>query len=197
MINRHPVLSKGHVGILSAYPLKELITSTGKNVGDLTRVARVTLEVRSPIFIKDAFHSCGLSTIGCRADQEDSVEFYVPDLATIKGNDLESARRIRAVIEQNCEALATSTKGFLMDGCDPHISQVVSPIAMYNRYVVDGTLSSWISFLNKDDCRDVPVVSDYRSKIEDILLYEYPEIKEMVTCEKEINEEEDQEGSTD
>ena len=74
-------------------------------------------------------------------------------------------------INHTTQALLINPKAYQMDGCDIFISQVMSPISIYNTLLVSGSLAQWIDFANKEGL--ATPIEQYRKTIEEVLLGEY------------------------
>jgi hypothetical protein len=136
----------------------------------------VMLSIRCPLFVQLTFSEHGLSY---SADRSSSVvEAYIPNVAEVNAPDLETSTLIQKDIEQTTEALILNPKAYQSDNCDIFISQVISPINIYNTLIVHGTLTQWMRYIEQ---RSLPrPVEAYRKAIEECLQGEWSQVIQMM-----------------
>jgi hypothetical protein len=131
------------------------------------------MEIRCPLFVQLSISE----QLKCTSRQS-AVEAFVPSVNDVCAKDLETSRLISKDIEQTTEALLINPKAYQMDGCDIFISQVVSPISVYNTVLASGTLGQWIDYANLEG---LPApIEEYRKVVEQILLSEYDYLWEHI-----------------
>jgi hypothetical protein len=181
-LNQRPVLDKGWVALHSASlnheDFSHILKSHFRGVID-SRILDMTyamLSIRCPLFVQLTFSEHGLSY---SADRSSSVvEAYIPNVAEVNAPDLETSTLIQKDIEQTTEALILNPKAYQSDNCDIFISQVISPINIYNTLIVHGTLTQWMRYIEQ---RSLPrPVEAYRKAIEECLQGEWSQVIQMM-----------------
>jgi hypothetical protein len=175
MVNEIPVLDKGYVALHSCAPNGQDLTLLSKEfmrgVKDkkFMDMASVTLKIKCPLFVQMAFAEYGLTHISQRGAS--TVEAFVPTVADINAQTLEASEAIQADIQQTTDALLLNPRAYQFENCDVFISQVISPISVYNVLVVTGSLSNWKHFISQ---KGFPTpVEAYRKAISEAVSAEY------------------------
>lgn len=179
MLNEIPVLDKGYVALLStSLPKKDFLQLQKeffKNRLDdrLLSVPTIHFKMKCPLFVQMTFPEYGLSYIVSRSVTKPDA--FVPTVAEVSAQTLESGEAIQADIERTTAALLVNPAAYQQDFCDPFISQVISPISVYNVIVVSGTLFDWLRFVNNISM-PAPIEA-YRKAVEAVITAEYDFLK--------------------
>jgi hypothetical protein len=105
------------------------------------------------------------------------VKAWLPDVSYVKATDLETSQNIAEDIKNTTQALLMNPTAYNMDGCDNFVSQVTTPISVYNELMVQASLLDWIRFCDRIG---LPVpIEQYRTTIVAFLKAEYPHCKEV------------------
>lgn len=187
MLNKIPVLDKGHVALVSCslprQQFKEMQTHYFRNqVNNLMlSVPHIHMEIRCPLFVQLSL----AERLTC-VSRPSAVEAFTPSVNEVGAKDLETSELISRDIEQTTEALLMNPKAYQMDGCDIFISQVISPISVYNTVLVSGTLGQWIDYAN---LKGLPApIEEYRKAVQQVLLSEYDYLWEIIGGKKKEKE---------
>ena len=82
-------------------------------------------------------------------------------------------------------ALMINPKSYQHDGCEKSVSQVLTPISLYNTGIVSGFLIDWVNFI---ECDKFPVLIEaYRQAAYDLIMTEYQEVLDVKTTEKDAD----------
>jgi len=130
----------------------------------------LTYSIKCPLFVKLALSDFGFQITTMQSSR---VELFCPTASDVKGNDLQVSQEIADDIKATGEALIINPKAYQKDGCEPSVSQVNSPLSLYNTIVVSGNISTWsklIEFTNFPK-----LIDEYRIAIKDSIDCEYPE----------------------
>jgi len=177
MLNKIPVLDKGYVALFStSVDRKQLLSIKAEYLIDNEKamgLPTVHMEIKCPLFVQ-LFLTEELNAFSKRS----APEAFIPTVADIAARDLKTSELIANDIDQTVKALLINPKSYQMDGCDIFISQVISPVSVYNTLLVSGTLNQWVSIVKRSG---LPApIEQYRKAIADILLCEYDFIKEQI-----------------
>lgn len=181
LLNKTPVLDKGWVALYSSmsgddfnYILKTHFRGTIDN--RITDMTHVMLSIRCPLFVQLTFSEQGLL---CSAEKIlGKPEAYIPDVTAVNAQDLETSQMIQQDIEQTTEALLLNPQAYQHDNCDLFVSQVISPISIYNTLIVYGSLTSWMRYIEQ---RSLPrPIEAYRKAIEDCLHGEWSKVVQIM-----------------
>ncbi len=138
MLNKLPVLDKGHVAIvdsvLGGKVLGELQDEHfgGKINKSLLDSASLTLQIRCPVFFQlylQQFDTKVVNTI------ESEIECYLPDVSELKTGNNETDREIHEHMKNTMDALSITSKAFEKDGLDRFMSHNLMPISVYNTII--------------------------------------------------------------
>ena len=183
-LNKIPVLDKGHVAFVSSSltrgQFKHVQSMYFRNKANkrLLSIPKIHMEIRCPLFVQLSL----TETLSC-VSRPSAIEAFIPSVNDVKAADLESSELISEDIEQTTEALLLNPKAYQMDGCDIFISQVTSPISIYNTLLISGTLDQWINYINSEG---LPApIEEYRKAIEQAILGEYEYLWEHIGGKKE------------
>lgn len=180
MLNEIPVLDKGYVAILSSSISGDMFLSLKKEFFKdsldhrLLDVPVIHLKIKCPLFVQLTFAEHGLSYIVNRS--QGKPDAFVPTVPDIRAIDLEASEAISKDIEQTTSALLLNPRAYQMEGCDPFISQVISPISVYNVLIVSGTLSQWLAYMKQTNL-PAPIEA-YRATIRDAVMAEFHFLKD-------------------
>lgn len=178
MLNKLPVLDKGWVALYSTSLTKndftQILKSHFRGVIDnrILDMTNIMLSIRCPLFVQLTFPEHGLSF--STEKNSDKPEAYIPNISEINSSSLEVSKLIQEDIENTTEALLINPQAYQKDNCDLFISQVVSPISIYNTVIVYGSLTSWMRYIEQ---RSLPKPIDtYRKAIEECLHGEWDQV---------------------
>jgi len=183
-MNKLPVLDKGYVALFSNSMGREqfLSVQTGYFRGMVHRrilsMPMIHMEIKCPLFVQ-LYLTESLNAVARRSS---APEAFIPAINDVAAGNLETSEVISKDIEQTTKALLLNPKSYQMDGCDIFISQVISPISVYNTLMVNGTLDQWILAV-KGKSLPAPI-EQYRKAIEDVLLAEYDFLREHIVGKK-------------
>ena len=185
LLNEHPVLDKGYVAQHSCAPSGLELTDLskeffrGKFDDRLFNTTTVLLKIKCPLFVQLTFQERGLLAIAKRGDTK--PEAFIPNVSQVNAQNLEASEAIQRDIQQTTEALLLNPSAYQMEHCDLYISQVISPISLYNVLIVSGSLTQWMGYLTQ---QGLPVpIEAYRKAIENVLLAEYPLLRDKLQHE--------------
>lgn len=179
MFNKIPVLDKGFVALLGSSPSDEFIRAVMyDNEATFLRMATASLIVKCPLFVQLHLGRFDLN-LTCIVSKEAPAEAYVPTEAEVQAKDLETSQMIAADISNTTAALLINPSAYQFEGCDQFVSQVISPISVYNELVVNGTLKQWIDFTTQT--QKLPeAIEAYRKVVEDILIAEWDTLRPWI-----------------
>jgi hypothetical protein len=182
LLNKTPVLDKGWVAFysssLSQEDFGEVLKGCFRGIVDnrITDLTYVLLSIKCPLFVQLTFSEYQLAAISERVGGK--PEAYIPDIAAIGSPSLETNQLIQADMEQTTEALLLNPSSYQQDNCDLFISQVISPISIYNTLIVGGSLTSFTRYVEQ---KSLPKpIEAYRKAIEDCLHGEYNKVIQMM-----------------
>jgi hypothetical protein len=180
LLSETPVLDKGYVAQYGCAP-------TGKEVIDLSREffrskfdsrilshTNILLKIKCPLFVQLTFAEHGLFNFAQRSSN--APEAYIPNVADVNAMNLEASEAIQADIEQTTAALLLNPKAYQTEQCDMFVSQVISPVSVYNVLIVSGNLNQWKSYISQ---QGLPTpIEAFRKAIESVVSAEYPFLKD-------------------
>ena len=168
------VLDKGYVILRRPDFTKSDIRSIRKNGFDTKRLQNhiyVSMLIKCPLFVKMIFPDFGLITLTCNKGE---IECFEPTMSDVKAETPTISQEIADDIKATSEALIINPKAYRADGCERTVSQVNSPIGLYNKVIVSGFLSNWSKFISNPN---LPyLIEDYRKAIHELILAEYQEV---------------------
>lgn len=176
MLNEIPVLDKGYVALHSCAPNGKDLSALSKDfmrgIKDkkFCDQTHVVLSVKCPLFVQLSFPEHGLTYLSKRGLS--MTEAFVPTVAEVNAQTLEASEAIQADIKQTTDALLINPRAYQSEHCDLFVSQVISPVSVYNVLVVSGSLTEWKSYLSQQGL-PAPIES-YRKAIQEVLVAEYP-----------------------
>lgn len=172
-------LDKGYVALISSSNTSKVMvdlkdeffkvdTLSPDDTLGMGEIANMTVAIKCPLFVQ-----LNLTKFGFRilTGKTEVVEAYVPNETEVKSPDLQINRDIAAVMKQSTEALLLNPLAMQKDGADKFISQVMTPISVYNTLIVHGTLNQWMAY-GKQVNLPAPIEA-YRDAISDILVAEW------------------------
>jgi hypothetical protein len=109
----------------------------------------------------------------------------VPTVSEVKAKTLEISKEIADDIKATSEALMINPKAYQHDGCDRFISQVNSPLALYNTLIASGNFNNWLKLIKYHTFPQL--IEEYRLAIENQILAEYQEVVNGTIKEKTNN----------
>jgi len=187
LLNEHPVLDKGYVALHSCAPsgleLLQLSKEFFRGRWDdrLLNTAVAHVKIKCPLFVQLMLSEHGLASVAQRVTSK--PEAFVPNVSQVNAKDLEASEAIQRDIEQTTAALLLNPSAYQSEHCDLFISQVISPISVYNVLIVSGSLAQWLSFLSQ---RGLPSpIEAYRKATENVLFAEFAPLKEKLEHERQ------------
>ena len=182
LLNKSPVLDKGYVGLFSSSMSMKDISILQKEFfrgqldPKLLHLPQIHLEIKCPLFVQLTFGESNLASLAQR--NANAPEAYVPSVNDVNAQDLESSEAIQKDIEQTTAALLINPKAYQSENCNIFVSQVISPISVYNTLIVSGSLKDWIGYISQTGL-PTPIEA-YRRTIEDMLIAEWPLLKDII-----------------
>ena len=191
-MNKIKILDKGHIELFSTSmsndQLRELMRFYSASKPDkidqaILAVPQLHLKVRCPLFVQLTFGHYQLTTTNKKLGLS-APEAYIPDINDIGALDLEASTAIQSDIAQTTGALLINPKAYQTERCDKFISQLITPISVYNEVIVSGSLKEWINYILQ---KNLPgPIEAYRVAIEAVLLSEWSDLKTFVESSKRI-----------
>lgn len=142
----------------------------------LLSVPTVHIKMKCPLFVQMVFPEYNLNYVVKRSP--DKPEAFIPTVAEVSAQTLEDSEAIQADMERTTRALLLNPAAYQQDFCDPFISQVISPISVYNVIVVSGALSDWLRFVNNISMPGP--IEAYRKAVEAVITAEYDFLKATI-----------------
>lgn len=175
MLNEIPVLDKGYVALHSCAPNGKQLDALSKEFGlgskgdRVMSMTSITLKIKCPLFVQMTFPEFGLTYLSKRS--KSAPEAFIPTIAEVNAQTLEASEAIQADIKQTTDALLINPRAYQSENCDLFISQVISPVSVYNVLVVTGSLAQWKNYISQ---LNLPApIESYRKAIEQALVAEY------------------------
>lgn len=175
-----PVLDKGYAKLIGSpmdgAAVQQLVMDFNQGVfhHKFLDIPVMTLEVKCPLFVQMFLMETGLKVIPQRIDTK-TIEAYIPTAADLGIRDIATSNLIQDSIQQTTEALLVNPTGYQMDGCNRFISQITSPISVYNTLVVYGSLNTWLEITER---KGLPKpIEEYRKAFQGIVHAEWAAIK--------------------
>lgn len=178
LLNEIPVLDKGFVAIFACSPSGQDLFQLSKDFfrghkdSKLFEVAQIHILIKCPLFVQLMFSEYGLRYITKRGS--DKTEAFIPTVDQVNAVSLEASEAIQRDIEQTTDALILNPKAYQTENCDLFISQVISPINIYNTLLVSGSLEQWNNFLLQQKLPSP--IEAYRKAIDGLIMAEYNQI---------------------
>jgi len=176
MLNTTPVLDKGIVSLVSSSlddtsfnSLQTQLNNIHLDITKLEDTAYASIYIKCPLFVQ--LH---LSKFNLKIDQlpfNGEPEAYIPDETVISTGDNELNRVISSDIKQTTESLLINPKAYQHDGCNRFISQTITPISVYNSFMISGSLTEWNKFIS-DSQLPLPI-EQYRLAVFELLKAEW------------------------
>ncbi len=193
LLNEIPALDKGFVAGLS-FNLTDkdleyvwIDHLAGQFTPKLLDIASATLVIKCPLFIQLWLGGNDLTILSSK--QVSELEAYMPVQTDIGTGDLQLDAEIAEDIRSTTDALLINPKAYVHDGCEKFISQITTPISVYNQLVVSGSLSTWLDLLA---AKNLPkLIEAYRNAIREVLVAEWkklPDYEEQLTLWQRKNE---------
>lgn len=180
LLNEIPVLDKGYVAMHSCSPTGQELLQLGKEFFRGTKdvklfeVAQLHIKVKCPIFVQLSFPEFGLRYIVQRSSS--APEAFVPTVDQVNAMSLEASEAIQQDIQQTTDALLINPKAYQMEHCDLFISQVTSPISIYNTLIVYGSLEQWNNYTLQQGLPSS--IEAYRKAIDNLVMAEYGQMNQ-------------------
>lgn len=193
LLNQIPVLDKGSVSLLNSSLTyeqfktlhAEIFRKAHKDSPDTRLLDACSVHIKAvcPLFVQMTFPEHNLTYITYRTQEKPQA--YIPTVSEVNAQDLEASEAIQKDIEQTTAALLLNPQAYQMERCDLFVSQVISPVSVYNTIIITGNLSQWLRYLSQVGLPSP--IEAYRRAIEDAISGEYPFIKEMLKRKKHGN----------
>lgn len=186
LINKMAVLDKGHVGLfacaINQRDLSDIQTEYFKGIASpkLLDLPTAVLDIKCPLFVQLFLSEYDLSITSSRGASK--TEAFIPSVAEIDSPDLKTSEDIQKNIDATIAALLINPLAYQHDKCDTFISQVVSPISMYNQLMVSGRLSEWVKVFTRKGCPKA--INQYQIAIQAALKGEWIHLDEYVKKSK-------------
>jgi len=178
-MNQIPVLDKGYVQLYSSSIPRDSFKSLhlelfrkapAKDLDvRLLDITTIHIAIKCPLFVQLSLSEWGLIAIANRSSTDEDA--YIPTVAEVNAIDLEASEAIQKDIEHTTAALLLNPKAYQMEKCDIFVSQVISPVSVYNTLMVTGSLSQWMKWLSQVGLPRP--IEQYRIAIEGIIHGEY------------------------
>lgn len=102
--------------------------------------------IKCPLFVQLSLSQYNLSMHSLKTTK---VDAFTPDASYIGTGNNESDRLIADDMHRTTEALLINPSAYQHDKCERFISQILTPISVYNTLVATGSLRSWLKFVNQ------------------------------------------------
>lgn len=184
-MNKIPVLDKGYVALYSCSIDREQLLEIkkrffkGKMCQNFLNTPRIHMEIKCPLFVQLSMSQ----QLSCTPLSKGKLEAYIPSVNDIAAKDLETSEQISLDIARTTEALLINPSAYRMDGCDNFISQIISPISVYNTLLVSGSLNKWVNFISDDS--SPLTIQQFKIAIKNALLSEYDFLWELFSEKKQ------------
>lgn len=168
------VLDKGHVILRTPGFTKQDIRELKKNGFDTKRLQRhifVSMVIKCPLFVQMTFPEFGLITL---TKKQKDIEVFEPTQSDVNAATPTIGAEIASDIVATSNALMINPRAYRADGCDRFVSQVNSPICVYNSIIVSGSLEDWNMFVSNN--KFPTLIEDYRKAIHSLIMAEYQEV---------------------
>ena len=184
-LNKINVLDKGYVALVSVSNDGRVLKSLyddffrTKINRELWHLASMTLLVKCPLFQQLQFSKLNLRIV--QIPGSDELETYTPDVSDINTGSTEDDSQMAAYLKQTAEAMLIAPKALQEDKCDKFVSQIITPISVYNTIIVHGSLNEWLSYVKQNKLPKQ--LESYRVVIEGMMAAEW---KQLDTYKKGI-----------
>jgi hypothetical protein len=173
LLNKLPVLDKGYVALVSSSnngeTLKNIKGLVDLPLHELVEISSLTLAIKAPLFVQLYLSKFQFKIWNIL---QEKPEAFTPDVTDINCPDHAVGTMIANDMAVTTAALLINPKAYQKDGCDYFISQVITPISVYNELVVHGTLKQWLEFTQS--MADVPKpIQGYILAVSDIIRNEW------------------------
>lgn len=151
-LNKINVLDKGFVALLESTGNSTMLQNIQDEYFrarvnmDLINLSSFTFIIKCPLFIQLNLGKYDFDIISLPSKE---IEAYIPDVSMVKADTLEDRERVVQYIKSTTEALILNHKGLPMDGVDEFTAQLLTPISVYNKIIIKGSLKQWIKFLRQ------------------------------------------------
>ncbi len=179
LLNETPVLDKGYVAMYSCSPTGQELLLLGKEFfrghkdNKLLDVAYLHIKIKCPLFVQLTFPEFGLRYITMRGAKP---EAFVPTVDQVGAISLEASEAIQHDIQATTDALLLNPKAYQTEHCDIFISQVISPVSIYNTLLVFGSLEQWNNYISQVGL-PAPIEA-YRKAIDNVVMAEYGQLNQ-------------------
>ena len=177
-LNKINVLDKGYVALVSASNDGRVLKSLyddffrTKINRELWHLASMTLLVKCPLFQQLQFSKLNLRIV--QIPGSDKLETYIPDVSDINTGSTEDDSQMAEYLKQTAEAMLIAPKALQKDKCDKFVSQIITPISVYNTIIVHGSLNEWLSYIKQNKLPKQ--LESYRVVIEQIMSAEWKQL---------------------
>lgn len=177
LLNEIPTLDKGYVAIHSCAPsgkelaplCKEFYKS--KYHRDIEHLVQVVFKIKCPLFVQLNFTSFNLRTVTSK--DVVAIDAFVPTIVEINAQNLEASTAIQEDIERTTHALLLNPKAYQSEHCDRFVSQIITPISVFNTLLISGSLAEWTRFIKQTGLPKP--IEVYRKAIVEALFAEFPD----------------------
>ena len=180
LLNIEQALDKGEVALISAHlddkMIQDIEHTYFKTLSkqELLDIATATFMLKCPIFIQLNLSKFDFKIISIPCHK---TECYIPDISEIPGKSLEDKKQIFKYLQQTTDALILNSKSLSMDSDKSFISDLTTPISVYTKLIVSGSINTWLSFLfQKNMPKPLQV---YRDKIANIIKVNWKRLEKL------------------
>jgi hypothetical protein len=184
-LNKINVLDKGYVALVS-------VSNDGKTLKglydeyfrtkinrELWHLASMTLLVKCPLFKQLHLSKSDLKIV--QLPETGELETYCPDVSDISTGNSKDDSDMAEYLKQTTESLLIAPKALQEDKCNKFVSQIITPISVYNKIIVHGSLNDWLKYIKQQKLPKQ--LESYRAVIEGIMAAEW---KQLDTYKKGI-----------
>ncbi len=149
LLNKIPCLDKGYVALIEAscnsVRLGEISRELFKKDDSkfLRHLGSMTILMKCPLFVQLNLSTLNLKIVPASPME---VEAYVPNAGEIGGSNVNGNQEISDNMKETTDALLINPAAYQEDGCDKFISQVLTPISVYQTIIVQGSYEEWKKF---------------------------------------------------
>jgi hypothetical protein len=178
LLNKINVLDKGYVALMSTSNDGDLLHKISvellkKNLDqNLYALSSMTLVIKCPLFVQLNLMKFNFNVVDLPVD---SLEAFTPDITDVGGQNLEVAHDIADDLKRTQDALLINPAAYQKDGCDRFISQVNSPVSVYNEIIISGPLANWLKFARQNNLPKP--VKAYADAVKGIIINEWKKLQ--------------------
>lgn len=172
LLNKLPVLDKGYVALISSSNngevLKNIQGLANIPLSELAAISSLTLAIKAPLFVQLYLSKFKLNIWNIL---QEKIEAFIPDITDVNCTEHALGTTIADDIARTTAALLLNPKSYQKDGCDRFISQVITPISVYNELIIYGSLEQWVRFSESEGLPNS--IQQYANAVKDIIRNEW------------------------